>query len=161
MNHAVTQCWQVSRSLKRSKAPQQNYDTNTQNSGIINETYEEMKKRQDQHKRVLDFLNVIRNSFHDTYIVYNFGGCYGLYQILKFVFPDAQPYFDDEEKEHIYTKIGGRYYDIKGEQKNIDKVKKLTEKEKQEWENVAWGQRIEWMVAKYNSGVVRRHKGEV
>ena len=45
-----------------------------------------------QHKKILDFIKVIRGSFHDSCIVYSYGGCYGFYKILKHTFPTAKPY---------------------------------------------------------------------
>lgn len=103
-----------------------------------------------QHKEILAFIKVIRDSFHDSYIVYSYGGCYGFYQILKYMFPKAKPYFETDKECHIITKIGGKYYDVKGECYDLTKPKLLTKKDREEWQVSMDGQRIEWMVAKYN-----------
>ena len=38
------------------------------------------------------------------------GNCYQFYEILKTIFPDAEPY----ENGHVLTKIDGEFYDIRG-----------------------------------------------
>lgn len=105
-------------------------------------------------KKIIGFIKTVQRSFHDSYIAYSFGGCYGFYEILKYIFPNAQPYFDKKEKNHIITKIGEDFYDINGlvdtHDKGIETIR-LTEREKEYWENAAFGQRFEWMLAKYNS----------
>lgn len=55
----------------------------------------------------------IRESFPEAGIVYTRGGCYGLYEILRVVFPEADAYYDPIEG-HVYTKIGNFFYDITG-----------------------------------------------
>lgn len=106
------------------------------------------------HKSILNFLTVVRYSFHDAPLVYTRGGCYGLYQILKVVYPSAVAYFDDAEQEHILTKIEGRYYDINGEYQfrltERKELKKLSVKDHEHWVTVASGQRLEVMLAKYH-----------
>ena len=54
----------------------------------------------------------IRDSFIGSQQVYTEGSCYHFYLILKEVFPDAEPWYDNE---HIVTKIGDKFYDITGE----------------------------------------------
>ncbi|QDT46182.1 hypothetical protein Pan258_01990 [Symmachiella dynata] len=111
-------------------------------------------RKKPRHKEVIAFIKVVRDSFHDASIVYTFGGCYGFHLILKHVFPSAIPYLT-EEKNHIVSRIDGRYYDIYGEWINAvgdlnGKVTKLSAKQKERWEAVASGQRLEYMVRKYN-----------
>lgn len=73
-----------------------------------------------------------------------------MFLILKEVFPSAKAYFDDKEKDHIITCIDGRWYDITGESlKDKGEMKLLTEKDHEEWEAVADGQRLEYMLKKY------------
>lgn len=112
-----------------------------------------------QHKKILSFLRVMRYSFHDAPMVYTRGGCYGLYQILKEIFPSAKAYFDDKNEEHILTKIGDRYYDINGEYpfKHTEKSEliPLKEKDHEHWEAVASGQRLEVILAKYKRYCLR------
>lgn len=105
------------------------------------------------HKSIIQLLVVIRGSFPDATIVYSFGGCYGLYQILKEIYPRAVAYFDDSSEDHILTRIEGKYYDIGGEFPFIRSKKseliRLTGKHHEHWQGVAAGQRIELILAKY------------
>lgn len=102
------------------------------------------------HKRVLNFIAAIRASFHDSVIVYRYGGCYGFFQILHCVFPTAKAYFADGDKDHVLTKIGGRWYDIKGETLETSEVVLLNKQEHEHWSAVSSGQRLEQILAKYN-----------
>ena len=61
---------------------------------------------------VESFIAKVRDSFIGSQQVYTEGSCYHFYLILKEVFPDAEPWYDNE---HIVTKIGGKFYDITGE----------------------------------------------
>lgn len=60
---------------------------------------------------VLEFITTIRASFGSSIAVYTQGNCYQFYEILKVIFPDAEPY---ENGSHVFTKINGDFYDIKG-----------------------------------------------
>lgn len=66
------------------------------------------------HRKVLKFIRVIRNSFIGADYTYTHGSCYQFYLILKLVFPCAEAYYNSD---HIITRIMGRYYDITGEVK--------------------------------------------
>lgn len=46
-------------------------------------------------------------------MVYTRGACWEFHKILKAAFPDAEPFYDEAEG-HVYTKIDGKFYDIKG-----------------------------------------------
>lgn len=61
---------------------------------------------------VEQFIATIRDSFEDSVKVYTQGSCYEFYLILKQVFPEAIPYYDEN---HFITRIGDKYYDITGE----------------------------------------------
>lgn len=61
---------------------------------------------------VESFIAKVRDSFIGSQQVYTEGSCYHFYLILKEVFPDAEPWYDNE---HIVTKIDGKFYDITGE----------------------------------------------
>lgn len=104
-----------------------------------------------KHKQVMAFIAVVRGSFHDSAIVYRYGGCFGLYQILRHIFPEAEAYFSDEKYDHILTKIGPRYYEIKGEEHVRAKSPpvKLSKLDHEHWEVVSNGQRLELMLNKY------------
>jgi len=54
----------------------------------------------------------LRNSFSHATVVYTRGSCGQLYKILKEIFPDAIAY---ENGDHVITKIGNKFWDIKGE----------------------------------------------
>lgn len=58
------------------------------------------------------FISVVSDSFIGSQQVYTEGSCYHFYLILKEVFPDAEPYYDED---HIITKINDKFYDITGE----------------------------------------------
>lgn len=108
-----------------------------------------------KHEKIINFIKVIRHSFHDSLIVYRFGGCYGLYQILKHIFPEAVAYFPDDDCDHIITKIGSHFYEIKGERyiKEGYKPTKLDKEDHEHWEEVAYGQRLEEMLLKFNKEI--------
>lgn len=71
---------------------------------------------------VESFIAKVRDSFIGSQQVYTEGSCYHFYLILKEVFPDAEPWYDNE---HIVTKIGDKFYDITGEVRKdeLDMVK--------------------------------------
>lgn len=62
--------------------------------------------------KILEFIAAIRDSFVGSQQVYTNGSCYHFYLILKQVFPQALPYYDND---HIITKIDDKFYDITGE----------------------------------------------
>ena len=61
----------------------------------------------------LPLITAIRESFPGAVTVYTRGGCWEFHRILKAAFPDAQPFYDPVHG-HVYTKIDGSFYDIKG-----------------------------------------------
>jgi len=66
------------------------------------------------HRRILKIIKTIRKSIAGagaTYI-YTHGSCYQFYLILKSIIPNAEAYYNSD---HIITKIGERFYDIRGE----------------------------------------------
>lgn len=64
------------------------------------------------HERVESFIAKVRDSFIGSQQVFTHGSCYHFYLILKEVFPQAKPYYDED---HIITEIDDRFYDITGE----------------------------------------------
>jgi len=62
--------------------------------------------------KVEEFISTIRDSFIGSQQVYTEGSCYHFYLILKQVFPDAEPWYDED---HVVTKIDNKFYDITGE----------------------------------------------
>lgn len=72
-------------------------------------------------------IKAIRESFSGSVAVYTYGGCYQFHVILKTVFPDAEGFYDGN---HCWTKINGKYYDIKGEADLGDrKLRPVTERD--------------------------------
>ena len=75
-------------------------------------------------KQILNIIKSIRESFGASIAVYTMGNCYQFYEILKSIYPNAEAYYDGN---HVWTKINGRFYDIRGEKYlsnvNIIKVK--------------------------------------
>lgn len=63
-------------------------------------------------EKVLSFITTVRASFGGSIAVYTCGNCYQFYEILKQVFPEAEPFSD--VSGHVYTKIDGQFYDIRG-----------------------------------------------
>lgn len=61
-----------------------------------------------------EFIKLLRkgspNEFREIYIS---GACYKLYELLKYIFPNAKAYFT-KERNHIITKIDDDFYDING-----------------------------------------------
>lgn len=51
----------------------------------------------------------------DPYIemIFMQGGCYKFHLFLKSIFPESKPYLS-LDRDHIVTKIGRSYYDIRG-----------------------------------------------
>ena len=45
--------------------------------------------------------------------LFRFGQCYNFFRILKTVYPEAEPWYDQIEG-HVYTKIGKFWYDVRG-----------------------------------------------
>lgn len=71
-----------------------------------------MSKSTKLHKSVKDFILAITNI--DSFIVdlCQHGGCYKFHLVLKGIYPDALPYWNES---HVGTKIGDHFYDINGE----------------------------------------------
>lgn len=61
--------------------------------------------------KVEEFISTIRDSIVGSQEIYTGGSCYHFYKILKFVFPEAEAFYD---QDHVVTKIDGNYYDITG-----------------------------------------------
>jgi hypothetical protein len=66
----------------------------------------------DRNLEILSLIKSIRQSFGASIAVYTMGNCYQFYKILKSVFKDAEAYYDGN---HVWTKIDGKFYDIRGE----------------------------------------------
>lgn len=61
-----------------------------------------------------NLLQAIRHAVPCWEYVFKHGGCYGLYLIIKSVYPEAECWYDQIEG-HVYTKVGGEFWDIDGQ----------------------------------------------
>lgn len=61
---------------------------------------------------ILLFLSLLRGLHPDLERQCLQGSCFKLYLLLEHCYPDAVPYYDSD---HVITKLGDRYYDIRGE----------------------------------------------
>jgi hypothetical protein len=61
--------------------------------------------------KIEQFISIIRDSFIGSQEVYTRSSCYHFYLILKYVFPGAEPWYN---QDHVITKIGDSFYDITG-----------------------------------------------
>lgn len=61
-----------------------------------------------------DIISALRDS--DLYIKHIFtqGGCYKFFLFIKTIYPDAEPYIDTNNKDHVVVKLFGRMFDIRG-----------------------------------------------
>ena len=105
------------------------------------------------NEKAEQFCKVVRESFKETYIVYNYGACYNFYLILKEVFPKAEAYFYDANKGHIVTKIDNDYYDIEGITLDDEYLKpiKLTKEEHIKWKKNTHKMNFERMRLNYEN----------
>ncbi len=77
-------------------------------------------------ERVLTIIKAIRESFGGSVAIYTQGNCYQFYEILKAIFPEAEAY----ESGHVFTKIDGQFYDIRGKlDKELD-LRPITDPER-------------------------------
>lgn len=63
--------------------------------------------------KILDLIKAVREISPLMIRICKEGSCYRFFEVLKAVFPDAKPFYNDEM--HVLTKIDGKYYDISGE----------------------------------------------
>ena len=63
-------------------------------------------------RRVLALISAVRDSRPDSVEAYTRGGCFRFFLILRAVWPEAEAWYDGD---HVVTRIGGRYYDIRGD----------------------------------------------
>lgn len=63
--------------------------------------------------KIEKFINQIRNTHPILKFIFENGGCFQFYLILKEIFPTAIPCYC-VAKGHIFSKIGKYYYDING-----------------------------------------------
>lgn len=68
---------------------------------------------------VLAFLAALRDVHPDMARWGQHGGCFRVYLLLKQAFPDAEAWYDGD---HVITKIGDRFYDIRGQVEPVSAV---------------------------------------
>ena len=66
----------------------------------------------EDHRRIERFLGALRDAHEHMAAVFEQGCCYELSNILRQLYPEAEPWKLDG---HVYTRIGGRFYDIRGQ----------------------------------------------
>lgn len=66
------------------------------------------------HKCITEFLGALRDSSELIYRIFTLGSCHQLYNVLKTIWTDAEPYYSKIDG-HTITKIAGNYYDIGGQ----------------------------------------------
>jgi len=60
------------------------------------------------------FLARLRDVHPIMLYIYQRGGCYELFLMLREIWPEAEAWYAEAEG-HIYTKIGNHWYDIRGQ----------------------------------------------
>ena len=65
-----------------------------------------------RHVQILRLLAALRSAHEHMEAIFLQGSCYELYLILRIIHPDAEPWL---RKGHVYTRIDGRFYDIRGQ----------------------------------------------
>lgn len=86
---------------------------------------------------IIDNLRKTDNFIKDIFMR---GGCYQFYLFLKALFPVAMPYINNK-KDHVITRIGGRFYDITGEVDNSDYYP-LSKQDKKKCEKWSFGKKM-------------------
>lgn len=77
------------------------------------------------HKKIIEVISAIRNSFIGADHIYKNGSCWHFAKILKTIFPEGEIWGNFD---HHLFRIGGKFYDITGEenpQKYLD-LRKIT-----------------------------------
>lgn len=67
------------------------------------------------------FLARLRNSHPDMSWIFTHGSCWELYEILRTVFPQAEPWYC-QDPGHVYVRIDGVFYDINGRARKLPSV---------------------------------------
>jgi len=70
-------------------------------------------------REVIAFLAALRDVHPDMARYGLNGGCFRVYLLLKQAFPAAEPWYDSD---HVITKIGDGYYDIRGQVEPVSAV---------------------------------------
>ena len=75
-------------------------------------THETSAARGARHLEILRLLAALRGAHEHMEAIFLRGSCYELYLILRVIHPDAEPWL---REGHVYTRIDGRFYDIRGQ----------------------------------------------
>lgn len=65
------------------------------------------------HHQIVNFITQLRESHVAMSDVFLCGSCYHLFAVLRAIEPSAKPWYK-VNPGHVYTEIGGRFYDILG-----------------------------------------------
>lgn len=63
---------------------------------------------------ILKLINALRKTDNNIETIFMRGGCYQFHLFLKSLHSESLPYIH-QDLDHVITRIGGRFYDIKGE----------------------------------------------
>lgn len=80
-------------------------------------------------------IKAIRESFDEAEEVYTEGACFQFYLILKSICPYAEPWYDCHVG-HVYTKVGDKYYDVKGQLKDDTILKRVVNLLEEDWHHI-------------------------
>lgn len=64
---------------------------------------------------------VIRAAHPDMVDLFCYGQCYNFFLILRTVYPQAEPWYDQIEG-HVYTRIGKFWYDVRGKHLRVSEA---------------------------------------
>ena len=77
-----------------------------------------------KHQIITFFLQELRNSHPEQVEIFTRGSCLNLFCMLRVICPEAKCYYNEN---HVITKIGDHYYDIKGTKRNLKGYLPFTE----------------------------------
>lgn len=75
-----------------------------------------------RHRSVVRAISILRGSVYEAEWLFQHGCCYELFRILKDRWPEAELWYVDNPG-HVYTKIGERFYDIRGWRRKPKRVR--------------------------------------
>lgn len=94
-----------------------------------------------RHRKILNFIGLIRDSDPNSGYLYTHGGCMNLFCILHSVYPEATAWYNCN---HIITKIGDYFYDIGGIVMNTENYIPYTQTYRKKRSARGFKQMYEW-----------------
>ena len=71
------------------------------------------------HSKIIDFIRELRQANPVMEEIFMEGSCLNLHYMIKALYPEAKSYYNQVEG-HVITKLGERYYDVRGVVTDID-----------------------------------------